>query len=120
MVEIRKHNTPRYVLISQNRFGYLQSFVLPYTKLELFVLALRKNAIGILIGIALNLYITLAAAAAAKSLQSCLTLCDPIDHSHQDPPSLGFSRQEHWNGLPFPSPPLASIIIFNNINSSNP
>ena len=44
------------------------------------------------------------AAAAAKSLQSCLTLCDPIDGSHQVPPSLGFSRQEHWSGLPFPSP----------------
>ena len=44
------------------------------------------------------------AAAAAKSLQSCLTLCDPIDGSHQAPPSLGFSRQEHWSGLPFPSP----------------
>ena len=23
--------------------------------------------------------------------------------AHQAPPSLGFSRQEHWNGLPFPS-----------------
>ena len=34
-------------------------------------------------------------AAAAKSLHSCLTLCDPIDGSHQAPPSLGFSRQEH-------------------------
>ena len=91
------------------------------------------------------------AAAAAKSLQSCLTLCNPIDGSppgspipgilqartlewvaisfsnawkwkvkvkllgrvrllattwtaaHQAPPSMGFSRQEHWNGLPFPS-----------------
>ena len=36
-----------------------------------------------------------------KSLQSCPTLCDPIDGSHQAPPSLGFSRQEHWSGLPF-------------------
>ena len=93
-----------------------------------------------------------AAAAAAKSLQSCSTLCDPVDGSppgspipgilqarilewvaisfpnawkwkvkmkslsrvqlletpwtvaHQAPPSLGFSRQEHWSGLPFPSP----------------
>ena len=45
-----------------------------------------------------------AAAAAAKSLQSCPNLCDPIDGSHQAPPSLGFSRQEHWSGLPFPSP----------------
>ena len=42
--------------------------------------------------------------AAANSLQSCLTPCNPIDGSHQAPLSLGFSRQEHWSGLPFPSP----------------
>ena len=24
--------------------------------------------------------------------------------THQAPPSLGFSKQEHWSGLPFPSP----------------
>ena len=36
--------------------------------------------------------ITAAAAAAAKSLQSCPTLCDPIDGSHQAPPSLGSHR----------------------------
>ena len=24
--------------------------------------------------------------------------------AHQAPSSLGFSRQEHWSGLPFPSP----------------
>ena len=90
--------------------------------------------------------------AAAKSLQSCLTLCDPIDESppgspapgilqartlewvaisfsnawkwkvkvkslsharllatpwtaaHQATPSMGFSRQEYWSGLPLPSP----------------
>ena len=24
--------------------------------------------------------------------------------AHQAPPSPGFSRQEHWNGLPFPPP----------------
>ena len=47
---------------------------------------------------------TAAAAAAAKSLQSCLTLCDLIDGSPPGSPSLGFSRQEHWSGLPFPSP----------------
>ena len=45
-----------------------------------------------------------AAAAAAKSLQSCPTLCDPIDSSPPGSQSLGFSRQEHWSGLPFPSP----------------
>ena len=91
-------------------------------------------------------------AAAAKSLQSCPTLCDPIDGSspgspvpgilqartlewvaisfskawkwkvkvksfsrirllatswtaaYQAPPSMGFSRQEYWSGLPLPSP----------------
>ena len=92
-----------------------------------------------------------AAAAAAKLLQSCPTLCDPIDGSspgstvpgilqartlewvavffssawkwnvkvkllscvqllvtpwtaaYQAPPSMGFSRQEYWSGLPLPS-----------------
>ena len=47
---------------------------------------------------------TAAAAAAAKSLQLCGTPCDPTDGSPQAPPSLGFSRQEHWSGSPFPSP----------------
>ena len=94
----------------------------------------------------------LRAAAAAKSHQSCLTLCDPIDGSppgssvpgifqarilewvaisfcnswkwkvkvkslsciqlfmtpwtvaYQAPPSMGFSRQEYWSGVPSPSP----------------
>ena len=94
-------------------------------------------------------YIT-TAAAAAKSLQLCPTLCDPIDGSppgspvpgilqartlewvaisfsngwkwkvkvkslsrvrlfatpwtaaHQAPPSMGFSRQEYWSGVPSP------------------
>ena len=33
------------------------------------------------------------------------TLCDPLDCiAHQAPLSLGFSRQEYWSGLPFPSP----------------
>ena len=93
-----------------------------------------------------------SAAAAAKSLQSCPTLCEPIDGSppgftipgilqartlewvaisfsdawkwkvkvkslsrvqllvtpwtvaHQAPPSMGFSRQEYWSGVPLPSP----------------
>ena len=92
------------------------------------------------------------AAAAAKSLQSCPTLCDPVNGSppgspvpgilqartlewvvisfskvwkwkvevkslsrvwllatpwtaaYQAPPSMGFSRQEYWSGLPLPSP----------------
>ena len=52
-----------------------------------------------------KLPVTLARyAAAAKLLQSCLTLCNPIDGSPPGSPSLGFFRQEHWSGLPFPSP----------------
>ena len=99
-----------------------------------------------------SLSIRFIAAAAAKSLQSCPTLCDPIEGSppgssvhgilqarilewvaiffsnawkwkvkvkslsrvrllatpwtaaHQAPPSMGFSRQEYWNGVPLPSP----------------
>ena len=34
-------------------------------------------------------------------VQLCAT---PLTAAHQAPPSLGFSRQEHWSGLPFPSP----------------
>ena len=36
--------------------------------------------------------------------QSCPTLCNPWTVAHQAPPSMGFSRQEYWSGLPFPSP----------------
>ena len=36
---------------------------------------------------------------------SRVRLCaTPQMAAHQAPPSLGFSRQEHWSGLPFPSP----------------
>ena len=31
-------------------------------------------------------------------------LCATPQTAHQAPPSLGFSRQENWSGLPFPSP----------------
>ena len=40
----------------------------------------------------------------AKPLPSCLTLCNPMDSSPPGSPSIGFSRQEYWGGLPFPSP----------------
>ena len=102
-----------------------------------------------------NLKSMSAAAAAAKSLQSCLTLCNPIDSSppgspfpgilqartlewvaisfsnvwkwkvkslsrvrllvtpwtaaYQAPPSMGFSRQEYWSGVPLPSPKSMSV-----------
>ena len=40
-------------------------------------------------------------------VQLCVT---PETAAHQAPPSLGFSRQEHWSGLPFPSPMHESIV----------
>ena len=41
----------------------------------------------------------------AQSLQSWLTLCDPMDCSPQGSSAHGiFSRQEYWSGVPFPPP----------------
>ena len=34
----------------------------------------------------------------------------PQTAAHQAPPSLGFSRQEHWSGLPLPSPMHACML----------
>ena len=56
----------------------------------------RKNLTGIhWIGFLFYLIIECVCVLVA---QSCLTLCDPQS------PSMGFSKQEHWSGLPFPSP----------------
>ena len=37
-------------------------------------------------------------------VKACLTLAAPWTFDRQAPLSLGFSRQEYWSGLPFPSP----------------
>ena len=39
-----------------------------------------------------------------KSLSRVQLFATPWTVAHQAPPSMGFSRQEHWSGLPFPSP----------------
>ena len=48
-------------------------------------------------------------------LLSCFSrvrLCaTPLMAAHEAPPSLGFSRQEHWSGLPFPSPTWDHVSI---------
>ena len=64
----------------------------------------RRTFVGKVMSLLFNMLSAAAAAAAAKSLQSCPTLVTPWTAAHQAPPSLGFSRQEHWSGLPFPSP----------------
>ena len=41
----------------------------------------------------------------SEVVRLCPTLCNPMECSlHQAPPSMGFSRQEYWTGLPFPFP----------------
>ena len=42
--------------------------------------------------------------AESEVAQLCPTLCDPMDCTCQAPLSMGFSRQDYWGGLPFPSP----------------
>ena len=39
-----------------------------------------------------------------KSLSRVQLLATPWTAAYQAPPSMGFSRQEYWSGLPFPSP----------------
>ena len=40
----------------------------------------------------------------SKVAQSCPTVSDPWTAVHQAPPSMGFSRQEYWSGVPLPAP----------------
>ena len=48
--------------------------------------------------------IRMHACVCAQTLQSCLTLFDPMDCSPPDSSVLGFSRQEYWSRLPCPPP----------------
>ena len=49
------------------------------------------------------------------------TLCDPVDCNLQSPLSMGSSRQEHWSGLPFPSPSVVfHMCPSQSLNSSHP
>ena len=41
-----------------------------------------------------------------KSLSCVRRFATPWTAAHQAPPSIGFSRQEYWSGVPLPSPPL--------------
>ena len=43
---------------------------------------------------------------------SCVRLCAiPETAAYKAPLSLGFSRQEHWSGLPLPSPVILSMLF---------
>ena len=46
-----------------------------------------------------------------KSLSRVRLLVIPWTAAYQAPPSMGFSRQEYWNGLPFPSPGIYTYTL---------
>ena len=55
------------------------------------------------------------------SRSSHVRLCvTPLTAAHQAPLSLGFSRQEHWSGLPFPSPMHESEVAWSCPTLSDP
>ena len=75
--------------------SYFQFHLTFFCSLVLNSTAIHSNVCIVMYSSSLTLLLHHAAAAAVKLLQSCPTLCDPIDGSPQIPPSLGFSRQEH-------------------------
>ena len=50
--------------------------------------------------------------------QSCPTLSDPWTVAYQAPPSMGFSRQEYWSGVPLPSP-IYTLSCVKSVTSGN-
>ena len=52
-----------------------------------------------------------------KSLSRVRLFATPWTVAHEAPPSMGFSRQEYWSGLPFPSP--VSICINDKLIQKN-
>ena len=62
----------------------------------------------------------LTAAVAVANHFSRVRLCvTPQMAAHQAPPSLGFSRQEYWSGMPLPSPPNFLSEIYLKFTSLN-
>ena len=52
-----------------------------------------------------------------KSLSRVQLFATPWTVAHQDSPSMGFSRQEYWSGLPFQIYPVPLSLIKLNIDS---
>ena len=47
----------------------------------------------------------------AKSLSRVRLLATPWTAAYKAPPSIGFSRQEYWSGVPLPSPSMLSRLV---------
>ena len=54
--------------------------------------------------------------------QSCPTLATPWTAAYQAPPSMGFSRQEYWSGVPLPRAlfPIPVITLLTTVAGSFP
>ena len=65
-------------------------------------------------------YTFAAATAAAKSLQSCPTLCDPRDGSPTGSPIPGILQARTLEWLPFPSPMHESEVVQSCLTPSDP
>ena len=52
-----------------------------------------------------------------KSLSCVRLFATPWTAAYQDPPSMGFSRQEYWSGVPSPSPLVTTAIIKKSTNN---
>ena len=61
----------------------------------------RQECWSVLANIGCHTLLLLLLLSHVSRVRLCAT---PEMAAHQAPPSLGFSRQEHWSGLPFPSP----------------
>ena len=53
-----------------------------------------------------------------KLLSRVLLLATPWTAAYQAPPSMGFSRQEYWSGVPLPSPSAQALADCKNLNLS--
>ena len=71
-------------------------FIVLYGKLQVGAQGICED----LHSIRKNLTLLLLLLSHFSRVRLCVT---PQTAAHQAPPSLGFSKQEHWSGLPFPS-----------------
>ena len=71
-----------------------------------WALVVSEGAWGLhpLLGYPQNAFVVYILCACAQSLSHVQLFAIPWTVSRQAPPSMGFSRQEHWSGLPFPPP----------------
>ena len=78
----------------------LINVVLKYQSVIFDIIPLKRMVIPCTLVAPLYIETIFHPAAAAKSRQSYPTRCDPVDGTQQASPSLGFSRQGYWSGLP--------------------